>query len=140
MEHEGLGCGTGCSPNTQAAEAEGHGFKAVLTYTISLYLKRPDPLSQRSPQGSDYLDLILKWLPECKDAPITNDENLTKESSPCAGEHSALYSAWQPCWPQSTVELRAELRSLHAHLRTYRSPGADTGTRRESPSSQDLGL
>lgn len=79
-------------------------------------------------------------LPECKDGPITNDEHLTKEPSLCAGKHSALYSAWQPCWPQSTVVLRAEPRSLHAHLRTYRSPGADTGAPRESPSSQDLGL
>lgn len=82
MEHEGLGCGTGCSPNTQAAEAEGHRFKAVL----SLYLKHPDTLSQRSPQGSDYLNLILKLLPECKDAPITNDEHLTKEPSLHTGE------------------------------------------------------
>lgn len=104
------------------------------------------PLSQtlRSPfpeisTGLRLLEPYFKMLPECKDAPITNDERLTKEPSLRAGEHSTLYSAWQP-WPQSTVVLRAELRSLHAHLRTYRSPGADTGTRRESPSSQDLGL
>lgn len=73
-------------PITQAAEAEGHRFKAVLSYTISLCLKRPDPLSQRPPQGSVYLDLTLKWLPECKHAPITDGEHLTKEPSPCAGE------------------------------------------------------
>lgn len=73
-------------PITQAPEAEGHRFKAVLSYTISLCLKRPDPLSQRPPQGSVYLDLTLKWLPECKHAPTTNGEHLTKEPSPCAGE------------------------------------------------------